>query len=340
MTPGTNKKKTNQKPVNKRRGFSTPVIVAIIGLFGTILAAFFGIFSLNLNQYIQPTLQAIPETEPSQPLPIEEQIAILGATATKSAEMTATQFAMEVQRTTQAEMIEQQIRTEISASETQKVLSPTQTAEQIQFITSTANAYITATAQAVEAWQDQHEFIDEFADDSSGWAGDNKSAKVYVDPSNGVLNFETKKASRLAFWKCDACFLPLDHNDYSFEVKYFAPNLNSNFNIGLLFGCDQFDEELVSCQAIQLVNQAYIRVVKTGTSKEYHVMDYFIEPNEKDLISVRWEVSTQKLKIWINNRLAINDIDLDGGGGGFFGFYCDPTGPKVEIERIEIYPLP
>lgn len=338
---GSKQKKRSKTETNDSLWWKNPIVLAAsIGVIGTIIAAIFGVFSVNLTPQASPTPQPTSTTASTATLSIVDQISILGATATKSAEITATQDSTNLRNTAEVELTLQQIRTEVVTTETQNAVATIHAAETSQALTATTFSNMTATVQASDAWREQHQFVDEFTEDTHGWSGNNKTAIVYLDLSNGTLNFETNENSRITFWKCDVCSIPIDHNYYSFEVKYFAPQASVDFNFGLLFGCDQFDEDLVSCQAIQIINQSHIRLVKTGTSKEYQASNYIINPNEKGLVSVRWEVLNQQIKLWVNNQLVMNNIELDGGPGGFFGFYSDPPGSKIIFERIEITPLP
>ena len=228
-----------------------------------------------------------------------------------------------------------QTQLSISQTETQSLAETLQAADASERATFTAVAAVTAT----QSWLSNHSFLDEFTEDINHWTGESDSVNARID--QGTLIFDTNKESRIAFWKCDNCLLPNDHNNYSFEVKYFAPEKAEDFYFGLLFGCEQFDERLVKCDAIQLFEQSNIIILETGTGGELYTNLYYPAfPNEKGLISVRWEVNNQFLKLWINNQPIISDLQLNGGGSGYFGFYADPPGATVFIERIEIFPLP
>jgi hypothetical protein len=211
-----------------------------------------------------------------------------------------------------------------------------------QMQTATAIANMTATQTAFEVWYAQHQFVDEFVRDEHGWTGDSKSSHVELNRSGtGILIYESKKESRISFWRCDLCSIPDDYQNYSFEIKYLPPDKSQGFNFGFVFGCSQFDEDLVSCHGIKIVEQSQILILRTGTSKIYDdEANITIRPNVNGLISIRWEVKDQVLNLWVNDKLTAKDIKLDGPAGGMFGFYAEPPGSTVSIEKIDINPLP
>lgn len=305
----------------------------------TIIVAVIGVFSIDLTPNT-PSTQLTATITPTATLSIVDQISILGLTATKAAEITATQVFVDARNTVEVQLAVQQIENEIVTQQTQVAAETIQAAEQSQLLTATILANLTATQETFNTWHEQHQFIDEFTQDTHKWGGDTRSAHVEIDPSNGVLNFESKKESRISFWTCDSCTLPTDHDNYSFDVKYFAPSSNKDFNFGLLFGCRQFDEVLVSCLAIRIIDQSNIIIFRTGTSNEFAKKSYLINPNEMGLVSIHWEVSDETLKLWINDEQVMIDIQLDGGAGGVFGFYADPPGSTISFDRMEINPLP
>jgi hypothetical protein len=200
----------------------------------------------------------------------------------------------------------------------------------------------TATQQAFENWMNEHRFIDEFSLDHHGWTGNDKASEVKLDRNQGLLSYTSIKdeENRPSFWKCDLCEIPNTHKNYSFEFKYRVPENQQEFNFGFLFGCTKFDEELVSCQGIQIIGQSQFIILHVGPKEEYDSVSHDLQPNAKGFMNILLEVRDQRLSLVVNDQTLVNNIEIDGDADGMFGLYADPAGSTVFIDRIEINPLP
>lgn len=313
---------------NSRKVFIALLVVSILGLM------------ISISLYANHPLSKLPQgfsfssNEGVNQLLLEE----CSRQSAQQINATQTSVALEAQPTyqtlTQAAIETEQTRTQ-SAIETEKANSRNIVASQ------TAVANLTATQTTYELWYAQHQFVDEFDLDQHGWSGDDQSSHVELDRSgSGKLIYKSNTKRPASFWKCDLCSVPNDQTDYSFEVKYIAPGNASGFNFGFLFGCTQFDESLVNCQGIQVSGSSKITILQIGPKVEYEVIGVDLAPNQKGFVSLRWEVRNRRLTLWVNDSLVAGNIGLNSNPGGMFGLYQDPSGFTVEIERIEIAPIP
>lgn len=197
----------------------------------------------------------------------------------------------------------------------------------------------TATQEAFETWTEAHSFVDEFTLDKHGWTGDDPTSEVSLDRDQGILIYSSNKKSRISFWKCDLCTIPTDHKNYSFELKYSAPEYPSRFNFGFLFGCTKFDEDLVDCQAVQFNEQTLIILHHVGRNQTYDHVSHYLKPNTKGNVSIVIEVRDRHISLQVNDEVVVSNLQIDGDAGGMFGLYSDPPGYIVFIDRIEIKPI-
>lgn len=313
------------------------VIFFIVSYFETKLRSLFIVASVlaliglvvSINSYTNHPLAKLPQGFSFSSTSSTNQLLLEECARQQNQQVNSTQTAIAL------------LTAQVAQTETQSAIQTVQANDLANVQTATAIAHLTATQTSYEDWYSQHQFVDDFFLDQHGWSGDDETSRVKLDRSNtGVLIFESKAEGRISFWTCDLCIVPDDHQNYSFEFKYLAPEKYEGFTFGFLFGCDQFDDALVSCQGIKIIEKSQILIVRTGSGKVYDKTNVELLPNAKGFVNIRWEVVDQKLKLWVNEQLTFNNVEIDGPAGGVFGIYADPTGSTVQFERIDINPIP